>query len=119
MSEILSQKESTILLGLCRARRLFEIQKWIGSGKSLGVAIECKENHAPSGAGDRFHSLVELIARRESDQATKDAALREAVALTRLDLVKVLLANGVDSRIDFAERLCTTQSVIAQLENAE
>jgi hypothetical protein len=62
--------------------------------------------------------LVELIARHESDQAAKDAALREAVALTRLDLVKVF-SRMRGPRAEFAERFGTWQSVIAQLENAE
>jgi len=46
--------------------------------------------------GTGFHSLVELIAKHETNQSAKDAALGDAVSLRRLDLVELLLANGAD-----------------------
>jgi hypothetical protein len=38
-----------------------------------------------------FHSLVDLIAKHEGDQAPKNAALADAVALRRMDFVELLL----------------------------
>ena len=98
MADILTREESRVLLELCRAGRLYDIEKWIASGKSLRVPIECKKTALQVALETGFHSLVELIARHESDQAAKNAALREAVEHARLDLVELLLANGADLR---------------------
>lgn len=43
-----------------------------------------------------FHSLVELIARHDSSQSSKDAARADATRARRLGLVELLLANGAD-----------------------
>jgi hypothetical protein len=43
-----------------------------------------------------FHSLVELIAKHETHQSSKDAALALAVSTRRLDLVELLVADGAD-----------------------
>ncbi len=41
-----------------------------------------------------FHSLVELIAKHDPDQSSKNAALTDAMVSHRLDFVELLLANG-------------------------
>jgi hypothetical protein len=55
-----------------------------------------------------FHSLVELIAKHEGDQASKNAALADAVALRRLDFVELLVENGAEiTSVPLADVLIT------------
>src|SRR5271156_6726113 len=88
------------LLGLCRAGRLYEIEKWIADGKSLDISEAIKRGRQRSlleiAVETGFHSLVELIAKHETSQSAKAAALGDAVSSRRLDLVELLLAYGTD-----------------------
>jgi hypothetical protein len=43
-----------------------------------------------------FHSMVELLAKRVSDESSKNAALAQAVSSHRLDLVELLVQHGAD-----------------------
>ena len=100
--------QSKELVELCRTGKLYQLQKWIADGKSL--------ENPPTARGSRrkslleiavdtgFHSLVELIAKHETNQSSRDAALAHAVATRRLDLVELLLANGAEIRsVPFAD----------------
>ena len=80
MADALTVEESKSLLQLCRTGRLYEVEKWIGSGKPLRVTKECKKAALLVALQAGFYSLVELIARNEQDQATTDRALRYAEA---------------------------------------
>src|SRR5579863_3478160 len=88
------------LIGLCRAGRLYEIEKWIADGKSLDISEAIKRGRRKSlleiAVETGFHSLVELIAKHETNQSAKDAALADAASSRRLDLVELLVANGAD-----------------------
>jgi hypothetical protein len=88
------------LIALCRAGRLYEIEKWISEGKSLDISGATKRGRQKSlleiAVEVGFHSLVELIAKHETSQAVKDAALGPAVSSRRLDLIELLLANGAN-----------------------
>jgi hypothetical protein len=88
------------LVGLCRAGKLYEIEKWISNGKSLDISEATKRGNKRSlleiAVEVGFHSLVELISKHESSQSTKDAALGYAVSSRRRDLIELLLANGAD-----------------------
>ncbi len=88
------------LVRLCRAGRLYEIERWINDGKSLEIPASTKRGRQRTlleiAVETGFHSLVELIAKHEASQSAKNAALGEAVSLRRLDLVELLLANGTD-----------------------
>jgi hypothetical protein len=94
--------EGKELVRLCRAGRLYEIERWINDGKSLEIPAATKRGKQRSlleiAVETRFHSLVKLIAKHEASQSAKDDALREAVSSRRLDLVELLLANGADIR---------------------
>jgi|SRR5580698_1348945 hypothetical protein len=48
-----------------------------------------------------FYSLVDLIARHERNQASKNAALADSVSLRRLDFVELLVENGADLHCSF------------------
>ncbi len=94
--------EARELVRLCRAGRLYEVEKWIKDGKSLEIAATTKGRRQRTlleiAVETGFHSLVELIAKHESNQSVRDAALGRAVSSRRLDLVELLLANGADIR---------------------
>ena len=88
------------LIHLCRAGRLYELEKWITAGKSLDISSAKRRGRQKGlleiAVETGFHSLVELIAKHETNQASKDAALAHAVSAHRLDLVELLLANGAE-----------------------
>ena len=42
MSETLTSEDAKSLLHLCRAGRLYEIEKWIASGKSIQTPAEVR-----------------------------------------------------------------------------
>jgi hypothetical protein len=92
--------EAKELVRLCRAGRLYEIERWIKAGKSLDIPARAKRARQRSlleiAVETGFHSLVELIAKHEESQSAKDAALGDAVSSRRMDLVELLLANGAN-----------------------
>jgi hypothetical protein len=100
------------LVGLCRSGRLYEIEKWIVADKSLDISEAIRRGRQRSlleiAVETGFHSLVEAIAKHESSQSAKDAALGDAVSSRRLDLVELLLANGADIKaVPLADVLLT------------
>lgn len=100
------------LVRLCRAGRLYEIEKWIADGRSLDISEAIKRGRQRSlleiAVEVGFHSLVELIAKHETSQSAKDAALGDAVSSRRLDLVDLLLDNGADIKaVPLADVLLT------------
>lgn len=110
--EVTSAEQVKELVGLCRAGRLYAIERWIANGKSLDISIATKRGRQKSllqvAVETGFHSLVELIAKRDTSQSSKDAALADAVSSRRLDLVELLLTNGADIKsVPLAEVLLT------------
>ena len=96
------------LLRLCRAGRLYDIEKWITAGKPLDIPVKRNKTLLQVAVETEFHSLVELIARHESNQASKNAALEGAISLRRLDLVELLVENGAQiTSVPFADVLLT------------
>jgi len=87
------------LVQLCRAGRLYEIEKWIAAGRPLDVPA-AKNRKSKTllqiAVNTGFHSLVELIARHETNQASKNAALADSVSLRRMDFVELLVENGAE-----------------------
>ncbi len=98
MSACLTIEESKALLVLCRAGKLYEIERWIASGKSIATDPSLKKTPLLTAVGTGFHSLVELLARNEPRQEQKDRALAEAVDNKRLDMIEVLVENGARIR---------------------
>ena len=99
------------LVQLCRAGRLYEIEKWIAAGKPLDVpaAKNRKSKMLLQIAVDTgFHSLVELIAKNETNRSSKNAALADSVSLRRLDFVDLLVENGAEiASVPLADVLLT------------
>src|ERR1700733_10441157 len=81
------------LFNLCRAGRLYEIEKWIAAGKSLEIPSQKYETLLQVAVSTGFHSLIELIAKNENNQPSKNAALADAVSLRKLDFVQLLVEN--------------------------
>jgi ankyrin repeat protein len=98
MSETLTSEDAKSLLHLCRAGRLYEIEKWIASGKSIQTPAEVRKTPLHVAIDSGFHSLVELLARHESRQEAKNQALSFAVSEKRLDFVELLVAHGAQPR---------------------
>src|SRR6266704_2553489 len=86
--EILSIAEAKDLLRLCKAGRLFDVQDWIASGKSLRFPDESKTTPVEVALNSGFHSLVELLLQNEENQQLKNRALQRALSLKRLDLIE-------------------------------
>jgi len=94
MSACLTIEESKALLALCRAGKLYDVERWIASGKSIITAPSIKKTPLLTAIDTGFHSLVVLLARDEPRQEQKDRALREAVESRRIDMVEALVENG-------------------------
>jgi hypothetical protein len=112
-----AEAEAKELVRLCRAGKLYEIERWINDGKSLDISGTSKRGKQRSlleiAVETRFHSLVELIAKHEPSQSAKDAALRDAVSSRKLDLVELLLDNGADIKsVPLADVLLTWEPTL-------
>lgn len=92
--------EAKQLIALCRAGRLYEVEKWIDEGRSLDISAATKRGRQRSlleiAVEAGFHSMVELLAKHGSDESSKKAALGQAVSSRRLDLVELLMQHGAD-----------------------
>jgi hypothetical protein len=106
VSATLSETESKKFLLLCKLGRLFDVQRWIASGKSLCAPDNLRTYPLKVALDTGFHSLVELLVRHEPYQEVKDGALSHAVSLKRLDLIQLLVSNGADVKsVPFIEVL--------------
>ena len=98
MLEPLSSEDGKLLIGLCRAGKLYEIEKWLAAGKSLHTPPHIKKTPLQVAIELGFHSLIELLVRHEDSQAAKDLALSKAVFGRKLELVELLASHGADLR---------------------
>lgn len=113
MSEPLTSEDSKKLLELCRAGKLYEVERWIESGKSIRTSPGIRRTPLDVAIDLGFHSLIELLIRHERDQETKNKTLSDAVAKKRLDLIELLAANGAQiTSLPLAEVLLTWEPAI-------
>lgn len=110
-TQTLAPDHSKELVQLCRTGRLYEIEKWIAAGKPLDVPA-AKNRKSKTllqiAVETGFHSLVALIAKNDTRQASKNAALADSVSLRRLDFVELLVQDGAEiTSIPLAEVLLT------------
>jgi hypothetical protein len=110
--------DSKELLSLCRAGRLYEVEKWIVAGKSLELPVARnarKKTLLQVAVETGFHSLVELIARHDTSKESKNSALATALSQSRLDLIELLVENGAEiSSVPFADVLLNWEPKIIQ-----
>jgi hypothetical protein len=59
--EVLTSEDAKVLIAFCRAGKLYEIEKWIASGKSIRTPPEIKKPPLHVAIALGFHSLVELL----------------------------------------------------------
>jgi hypothetical protein len=113
-SDRLNKDESQALIKLCRAGKLYEIEDWIASGRSLQTALEIKQSVLSEALTTGFHSLVELIARHETNQKTRNRGLAQAVGQRRWEYVELLVGHGADLKsVPFIEVLeCWNPNII-------
>lgn len=99
------------LVQLCRAGRLYEIEKWIAAGKPLDVPTPRNRRSKTLlqiAVETGFHSLVELIAKHDTNRTSKNAALADSVSLRRVDFVELLVENGAEiNSVPLADVLLT------------
>jgi hypothetical protein len=98
LAEVLSPEEAKLLTCLCREGKLYEIEKWISSGKSLRVPPAFKRTPLQTAIDQEFHSLIELLARNETSREVKNGALAAAVSMRRLEYIHLLLDHGAEIR---------------------
>jgi hypothetical protein len=92
---------------------LYDVERWIAAGKSLDGIVSKKKTLLQIAVDTGFHSLVELIARHEHSQSSKDAALTDSVSLRRLDFVELLLQNGAQiNAVPFVDVLLSWDPVL-------
>ena len=96
MAPATESDDSKELLRLCRTGRLYDVEKWILEGKPLDIPGSKKQTLLQVAVETEFHSLVGLVAKHETSQASKNAALADAVSMRRLDFVELLADNGAD-----------------------
>jgi hypothetical protein len=94
--EPLTSEDAKSLLDLCRAGKLYEVERWIGSGKSICARCGLKRTPLFVAIDLGFHSLVELLVRNEGSQEEKNKALHTAVSKRRIDLVRLLVEHGAE-----------------------
>lgn len=98
MSNALSVTETKELLNLCKLGKVFEVQDWIASGKSLSVPPETNRIPLEVALASGFYSLVELLVRNEPNREVKNRALGQGLSSKRLDLIDLLVSNGAEIR---------------------
>lgn len=86
------------LLRLCREGRLFELQAWAADGKPLTVPAAYRRTPLRVAVDTGFHSLIEFLLQHESDQAAKDAVLRDACWSNQPALMQLALDYGASSQ---------------------
>src|SRR5215204_4298229 len=108
MAQDLSIDEAKTLLALCTSGRLYAVEAWIGSGRSLQVPGSLRKTPLQVAFTTGFHSLIELLLRHAPNQQTKNEALREAVHRRRSDLIDLALTHGADiGAVPFVDVLST------------
>jgi hypothetical protein len=84
-SQILTSEEGKELIYLCRTGRLYEVDAWIASGKSLSVPSQFRKTPLQVAVDIGFHSLIRLLACHDRDVANLNRALSDATRCTGCD----------------------------------
>jgi hypothetical protein len=96
MTEPLTTDDAKHLIRLCQAGRLYDVEEWIRSGRSLKAPEAIRVTPLGVALRTGFHSLIELLLRHEESQGAKNAALSYAVLERQLDVVELAVQCGAD-----------------------
>ena len=93
------------LVALCKAGKLFDVQKWIADGRRINPPPFERKGQRPANpltvTIDRgFHSLAEVLlkAGAEIDTDLWRGPMAKALQMRRFDLVQLLVEHGYDAR---------------------
>ena len=113
MAQELSIDEAKTLLALCASGRLYAVEAWIDSGRSLQVPRALRKTPLQVAFATGFHSLIELLLRHAPNQQTKNEALSEAVHRRRSDLIDLALSHGAEiGAVPFVDVLGTADKSV-------
>src|SRR5574340_1541885 len=106
MTEALPIEDAKRLIRLCERGRLYEIEDWIRSGRSLKVPNELGKPPLSVALKTGFYSLIELLLRHEENQRARNSVLRQAVEMRQYDIVELAVAHGAEtSSVPFSDVL--------------
>lgn len=110
-----TQEEIQPLIELCRAGRLFEVQKWIAAGNVVNSPVY--PNHRVSRrspletAVERgFHSLVSVLLEGGAaiESTGYEGPVEKALDMRRLDMIQLFIEHGYDAKSVSTERVFAT-----------
>lgn len=116
MAEELTIEDAKELLALCVSGRLYTIEDWIQTGRSIQVPRALNKTPLDVALGTGFHSLIELLLRHAPSQQAKNDALRQAVHRRRPDLIELAVTCGAEiPSVPFVDVLGTADKRIVAL----
>lgn len=84
------------LMGLVRAGRLFDVQRWIAEGKRTVPPKPYWFSPLRTAIETGFHSMVEILLQAGIDPDEKNTLLNRVVWNSDLDLIQLLVDHGAD-----------------------
>ena len=110
------------LVELCKAGKLFDVQRWIEAGKPVNPPVvppaRQRAMHPLGVALDHgFHSLVEVLLRGGAIPQSDEwgCPMNRALQMRRLDMIQLLVEFGYDaSTVDMEEVFATWDPVIME-----
>jgi ankyrin repeat protein len=116
MTDELPVDEAKQLVGLCAAGRLYAVEEWVRTGRSLQVPPQVKKTPLAVAMDTGFHSLIDLLLRHAPDPRAKNQTLHQAVHRRRLDLIELAVAHGAEiTSVPFVDVLMTGDRPIIAL----
>ncbi len=104
----LSIEQTKELKILCKAGRLYDIEKLASLWGTLTPNPEIRRPPIQIALEIGFHSLIELLIRHTTDTAVKNHALEQAVRKSRFDIVQMLVNYGAEPlSVPFQDVLCS------------
>lgn len=84
------------LMGMVRAGRLFDVQRWIAEGKRTVPPKPYWFSPLRTAIETGFHSMVEILLQAGIDQDEKNTLLNRVVWNSDFDLIQLLVDQGAD-----------------------
>lgn len=104
---VLSIEDSRELLSLCKAGKLYQIEDWIKSGRSISVHPKSRDSPLHIAVRTGFHSLLELLARNCETTEELNEVLIQAVRRQQFDMARMLVEVGADPlSVPFPDVIC-------------